>query len=399
MLTADLAISRRRGKHVEPHYIAPTDKAYLQTASDLIAIVNQYLGLRRAELDEALADYVGTGTDYKILRGLIKLLMDRCVFETSIASDPGDIRQKLFTKARDLHPITSIESRDQVIAEVATELSTSADELLEHLYADLPANQRLMDFDEPASNDLIDTYNLAQAQALLYRSVEMRLWVDPQDAAAYRGLFEAIKAHRLIHAISGNAARGYDIKLTGPVAMFHRSQKYGIQMAVFLPALLSCKGWRMRAEIESKFGGENFYELSSDDGRLRSNLLNTPTLENQLAEKLKSSWAKTASDWQLAESREVIDLGETAFVPDLVFKSPEGRRVYLEVLGFWTPRYLTDRLEEFKRGGFEDFILVVSEELRGSREAPANVPANVLMCKTNLSAKDVMARLQQLRER
>jgi predicted nuclease of restriction endonuclease-like RecB superfamily len=394
LLTSDLAISRRRGKRIEPHYLAPTDKNYLQTASDLIAIVSQSLGLRRAELDEALQDYVGTGTDYKILRGLIKLLMDRCVFETSMAADPGEIRQKLFTKARTIHPISSTELRGQVIAEVATDLNTSADELIEHLYADLPANQRLMDFDEPTGDELIDTYNLAQAQALLYRSVEMRLWVEPQDATSYRQLFEAIKAHRLIHSISGSAARGYDIKLTGPVAMFHRSQKYGIQMAVFLPALLLCKGWRMRAEIDSKFGGENFYELTSDDRRLRSNHLNAPTFENQLAEKLKVSWQKTASDWQLAESREVIDLGETAFVPEFVLTNREGKRVYLEVLGFWTPRYLNERLEAFKRGHFENFILVVSEELRGSRDAPANWPVNVLMCKTGLNAKDVIARLQ-----
>ena len=141
MLTSDLAISRRRGKRIDPHYIAPTDKSYRQTASDLIAIVGQSLGLRRAELDEALHDYVGTGTDYKILRGLIKLLMDRCVFETSMATDPGELRRKLFIKARATHPISSIDARHQVLADVATELNTSADELIDHLYADLPANQ------------------------------------------------------------------------------------------------------------------------------------------------------------------------------------------------------------------------------------------------------------------
>jgi predicted nuclease of restriction endonuclease-like RecB superfamily len=290
--------------------------------------------------------------------------------------------------------VSSTESRRQIILEVASEMNTSADELLEHLYADLPANQRLMDFDQPSAEDLIDHYNLAQAQALLYRSVEMRLWIDPQDATGYRKLFEAIKAHRLIHAITGSAARGYAIRLTGPVAMFHRSQKYGIQMAVFLPTLLACQGWRMRAEIEAKFGGENFYELTSDEARLRSNLLTAPTFENQLAEKLKSSWAKSPSDWQLAESREVIDLGESAFVPDFLLTNSAGKLVYLEVLGFWTPRYLNERLEAFKRGHFENFILVLSEELRGSRDAPVALPANVLVCKTSLSAKDVLAVLR-----
>lgn len=166
-------------------------------------------------------------------------------------------------------------------------------------------------------------------------------------------------------------------------------------MAVFLPALLLCQGWRLRAEIESKFGGENYYELTSDDERLRSNFLQVPAFANQLAEKLKTSWQKLESDWQLEASCEVIDLGETAFVPDFVLRNGEDRRVYLEVLGFWTPRYLHDRLEAFKRGRFENFILVVSEELRGSRDAPTNLPANVLMCKTSLNAKDVLAVLNR----
>jgi hypothetical protein len=29
-------------------------------------------------LQQALDEYIGVGTDYKILRGLIKLLLDRC---------------------------------------------------------------------------------------------------------------------------------------------------------------------------------------------------------------------------------------------------------------------------------------------------------------------------------
>ena len=394
MLTSDLAISRRRGKRVEPHFIAPTDVEYLQVASDLISIIAQGVGLRRAEVNEMLHDYIGTGTDYRILRGLIKLLMDRCDFATATAADPVEIRRALFTKARAHHPVSNqTVAREGVIAEVAAAMNCSPEDVMTHLYADLPDNQRLQTFDEPAAADLLDAYNLAQAQALLYRSVEMRLWIEPQDSASYRRLFAAIKAHRLIHSISGSANAGYEITLTGPVAMFHRSQKYGIQMAVFLPALLSCKGWRMRAEIESKYAGGLLYELDSRDGRLRADDLNL-AMGNPLAEKLKASWEKTASEWALAESREVIDLGDSAFVPDFVLThKASSRRVYLEVIGFWTPRFLQERLAEFERGRFTDFILVVSEELRGSRENPTTLPANVLVCKTSLTAKDVLSML------
>jgi uncharacterized protein len=392
MLTSDLAISRQRGKKIEPHYISPTDINFLQVAADLISIVSQHIGCRREELNAALDEYIGTGTDYRVLRGLIKLLTDRCIFKVSKGIEPGEIRCTLFFKAKAHHPVsTSEEIRQQVIVETASELNYAPDELIANLYADLPDNQRLIDFQEPAPDELIDSFNLAQAQALLYRSVEMRIWIEPQHAASYRQLFEAIKAHRLIHQIAGSASRGYEIRLTGPVAMFHRSQKYGIQMSVFLPALLLCKGWRVQAEIESKFGGSVFFEMTSKETRLHSNLLETPMSENPLAEKLKTSWAKAASNWVLEESHEVIDLGESAFAPDFILTGADERRVYLEVMGFWTPAYLTERLQEFGRARFNDFILVVSEELRGSRDNPTNLPANVLVCKTSLTAKDVLA--------
>jgi uncharacterized protein len=397
MLTSDLAISRQRGKKIEPQYISPGDTNFLQVAGDLIAIVGQHIACRREELDAALDEYIGTGTDYRILRGLIKLLTDRCTFAVSRIVEPGEIRRALFFKAKAHHPVSAGEHlRQQVILETASELRCSPDELLANLYADLPDNQRLIDFQEPAADELIDNYNLAQAQALLYRCVEMRLWIEPQAAASYRQLFAAIKAYRLVHQIMGSAERGYEIRLTGPVAMFHRSQKYGIQMSVFLPALLLCKGWRMQAEVESKFGGSVFFELASRDTRLRSNSLEAKASENPLAEKLKTSWAKTASDWTIEESRKVIDLGESAMAPDFVLTHVDGRRVYLEVMGFWTPRYLTERLQEFTRARFNDFILVVSEDLRGSRENPTNLPVNVLVCKTSLNAKEVLAVLTQL---
>jgi predicted nuclease of restriction endonuclease-like RecB superfamily len=49
-------------------------------------------------LESELEEYVGTGTDYRILRGLIKLLTDRCEFETASVAAPEDIRRRVFSK-------------------------------------------------------------------------------------------------------------------------------------------------------------------------------------------------------------------------------------------------------------------------------------------------------------
>jgi predicted nuclease of restriction endonuclease-like RecB superfamily len=221
------------------------------------------------------------------------------------------------------------------------------------------------------------------------------LTVQPQDVAGYRQLFSAIKRYDLIHTIRGSAGAGYEVVLSGPVSLFHRSQKYGIRMAVFLPALLQCNAWRMRAEIETK-RGKAFFELSSEQKNLPVRTEASWTGNGELLEKFLTAWARLQSLWRAEKCLEVLDLGGMAFVPDAVLKDATGRKVYVELFGFWTPHYLKDRLEEFARGGFTKFVLLVSEELRGSREAPTNLPLNVINYKTSPDARAVMAAVEKL---
>src|ERR671933_3045359 len=138
MLTADLAMSWQRGDRIQPRYIDAEDEEYLRAAEDLIALFESHYGRTRAALEESLQEYVGTGTDYRILRGLIKLLTDRCEFETSAPADPAEIRRALFLKARAAHPVVTEEARTQVVAEAARELLCEPGAVAESLYADLP---------------------------------------------------------------------------------------------------------------------------------------------------------------------------------------------------------------------------------------------------------------------
>lgn len=393
MLTADLAINWQRGDRIQPRHL-DANNANLGVAEDLIRIVAEHLNHPRAELDRALEEYVGTGTDYRILRGMIKLLLDASEFQTGGAVEPEAIRRKLFLKAKSHHPVTP-GMRQQLLAEIAEELGSQPELIAASLYADLADNQRLIAFDSPSPAELIARYNLAQAQALLYRCVEMRLSIEPQEISGYRQLFAAIKRYDLIHTIKGNAIRGYEVVLSGPISIFHRSQKYGIRMAVFLPALLECSGWRMRAEIQGKQGNA-FFELDSKQQKLVANEPFVAAEDNALLDKFLASWARLNSRWQAAVCREVIDLGGTAFVPDVVLETSAGQKVYVELFGFWTPRYLKERLAEFARADFPNFILLVSEELRGSRETPANLPPNVISYKTSPDARAILSAVEQI---
>ncbi|HEV7902902.1 MAG TPA: DUF790 family protein [Pyrinomonadaceae bacterium] len=396
MLTADLALSWQRGAQVKPRYINAEDEGWLDAAAVLIELFREHQGCTRAELEAALEEYVGVGTDYKILRGLIKLLMDRTEFAAGVEVVPADLRRAVFLKARAAHPVTDESVRGQVLTEAGQELACAPELVRANLYADLPKNQRLVEFEETDARALLKLYNVAQAQALLYRCVRMRLTVEPQGAEGYRELFGAIKAYRLIHTIKGSPAEGYEIELDGPVSMFHRSQKYGIQMAVFLPALLLCKGWRMRAEIESRHSGTSFFEMESEGHALSSHYLSIVPYENPAREKLLQSWARFESEWKLETSTEIINLGASAFIPDFALRHEDGRTVYLEILGFWTPPHLKERLQEFAGSGFRNFLLAAWEELRGSREPLVSAPPHTIIYKRTLDPATIELAVNKL---
>jgi hypothetical protein len=385
MLTADLAINFRRGDKIHPRLLRTNDANYLRDAENLIAIFDAAIEKTRAEIEAELEEYVGTGTDYKILRGLIKLLFDRAEFQTASVAEPSEVRRVLFSAAKNAHPVLG-DKRAEVLKTVAADFNCRVEEIENALYADLPAQQKMLEFTSVSPAELIDRYNLAQAQALFYRCGEMKIFVEPQTPSGYRQIFAAIKYFKLIHSIVGNPTNGYEITLSGAASVFHRSQKYGIQMAVFLPSLLNCQNWRMRAEIDSKSGERSFYELTSEQTELNSHYEEDLEYQNPVHDKLVRDWAKHDSVWQLETNREIINLGRTAFIPDFVLKRDK-EKVFLEILGFWTPNSLKKRLEQFRDSGFDNFIIAAWEELRGSRDEPTSVPENVILFKSKLEPR------------
>jgi predicted nuclease of restriction endonuclease-like RecB superfamily len=156
-------------------------------------------------------------------------------------------------------------------------------------------------------------------------------------------------------------------------------------MAVFLPALLLCTGWRMRAEISQKPPAASaFFELDSAQKKLRTHYLSAVPYENPALEKFAESWTRHDSPWALHYSSEVIDLGASVFIPDFLLRHPDGHQVYLEMLGFWTPPRLQEKLKEFAHAGFENFLVAAWDDLRGSRDPLTRIPEHTIIFKTRL---------------
>lgn len=220
MLTSELVRYRINGDRVQPRYILRNRASrYLADCRHLVQLIEDHIGSPQKDLFLALTEYEGERTDFKIIRGLCKLLLDNAEFGPAHSMDYIRFREQVFTLVQEHYPVLTHKdlihpkTRPDVLAELAVHLNLTPDEMMERLYGDLQENQILTSCDRSVDEAaLIKRYNLALAQGLLYRAQRMviRLRSD------YRQVFQYIKLAGLMHWIRPLEAGGYEIVINGP---------------------------------------------------------------------------------------------------------------------------------------------------------------------------------------
>ena len=436
MLTADLARSRTRDGTVTPLFVDAGEHQYRETAKELIQLFEGHLGESKGELEETIDQLTIADTDYKIIQGLAKLLKDECEFETVGAADPREIRQQLFEKANESYPIVRQPTLGEdtqwldVYSTVADRLGISLEECYRGMYADLADNKRLVRFGDRVSDEydgtdgsstttrltgdseetyaedtitvdwLLTRYNLALAQAVLYDATRMRIrvWDHFSTAFSYVKLFGLM--HRLYpineagdRVETTDRADGYEAVLDGPASLFSQSRKYGIRMANFLPALPLCDRWEMHAEILADEDGPSSDTLSFDldhtDG-LSSHYTAQSDFDSDVERTLAQKWDRANTDWKLVREDDVLDLGAEVMLPDFALEHPDGRRAILEIVGFWTPEYLDEKLAKIRDADLDHLLVAVSERLECSADDFEGASDRLLWFKSGIHVYDVV---------
>jgi predicted nuclease of restriction endonuclease-like RecB superfamily len=394
MLTKDLLRYRVDAGQIRPAFLDPSSPRYLNVARTLIKLCAEHIGKTRGALAEALEEYATGRTDYRILRGLAKVLTGFAEWETPSAKAAA-LRAAVFARAARAWPvargpISPLEiDRRQILVAVAGEVGLSTAQLEQELYADLSERRRLAGFAAPqAPQALIARYNMELARGLLYWAE--RLTIDVADS--YQDIFRYIKLCRLMHTITRHAP-GYRIELDGPLSLMRGTTRYGLKMAVFLPALALCRTWRMEAVIMK--GGERLLFALDDRSNLISHFRRFPVFDSQLerdfAADFQETFKQAVHGWQLARADVVIPLeGNSVMIPDFTLRRPNGQEVYLEIVGFWTPEYLSRKIEKVKAARLDNLILAVSKRLALCRAVAEELA--VLWFAKKLSAAAVVER-------
>jgi uncharacterized protein len=384
LLTGKMVRVRYARDRLIPWYLDVADAQWLQLAEQLIELFRGLIGATRGQLEAEADELFGDLPQPQIYQGLAKLLEDRCDFETLPGHPPEALRDAVF-QAATAHRRRLAEEpgarfdRDRVLQEVAEQLTLERAAVEAGLFADLKSEQRLVRFQDTTPERLLERYNVALAQAVLLRSTSVEVRVRGASSQRYRQLLRQIKFRRLICDVEAVAPGSYILRLDGPLSLFSATQKYGLQLALFLPTLLLCEDFELKADL--RWGVERKPKVllvSSKDG-LVSHQADAGTYVPAEVSMFVELFRKKIADWDLSEESEVIPLGSRFWVPDFrLTHRPSGHSLYLDVLGFWRRSSLDRHLQMLREHADRPFLLALSDQLKVDDADLEGLPNNVV---------------------
>ncbi|AKB53931.1 hypothetical protein MSBR2_1462 [Methanosarcina barkeri 227] len=283
----------------------------------------------------------------------------------------------------------------------------------------------------------LDIWIKGDFQKILWKILRSGLMYSLEDADEERGKIDR-GINREKEEKEGKTRENFEelkavhLHLDGPASLFRISERYGNSFAKIFPALLRSKGWRLKAGILHKgYQGKRILNFTLDDSEKFFKITpeaavypETLSPELQIKEKIEKYEAgeetgKKAGEeaekearieeidaeeaaydstleqmfgslslgsWKIKREPTILKAGKYAFVPDFSLQR-DGMRVYLEIVGFWTPEYLENKIEKLKQVK-EPVILLIDRKLKCSeKDFPSQeviffdkkIPANKVM--------------------
>lgn len=296
-----------------------------------------------------------------------------------VRGNPARIRKAVFEEsARKGFALTENERKEIISAAARTlqlQSQTAVDDILEAMWSDLDDNLVLDQFNATGvdARTLAGWYNLSLMQTLLFRSTKLDFFVS--GGQSWKNVLRRVKRLGLMYYLHHHSDR-ITCSLEGPPSLFKLTDRYGTSLAKLLPSIVFSRGaWQIDAEILRKTmdGEKRIYSFKITEngipplladpirhhydarengkGAKKSSFPSAPdsyfdsVVEEKFARKFLDLGAGLG--WKLVrEPDPLIVSGGRAFIPDFLFVKPRRKKVYLEIVGFWTPDYLQRKFQK-----------------------------------------------------
>lgn len=390
MLTKDLLrVSRAGGGY----HLQFAGREHRPLAAKVLGAFQRGVDSPRRELDGALADLEGE-YEFKLVRGLAKLVERDATFETRAAVEPERARRAAFEVGEALL-VAGERGRDEALVRASGSLGVSPAELDRALYADREERQVLAELGsryDPES--LLAQYDLSLAQTALFDAREIRIRSDDP-----RRLVSATKRLGLLYELRKTDS-GRELLVTGPDALFRATRRYGTRFARLLRTVVDAGDWELTATIDDH-GTERTLELSAADP-LRppdADPVVGVSYDSEVEREFATRFSALDLDWELRREPEPLEVGASVMIPDFAFDYRHSDfRVYFEIMGFWTPEYVAKKLDQLARVEDVELLVAVDDSLGVSEEIEAR-DHRVLPYSGRVRIKDVRDALRRYEDR
>ncbi len=398
MLTKDLLRYKIRNRQIYPQFIEPTDRQLLTIAEQLIAIFEKSPNTPRATLLEASKQIIDSTPGIPVVkRGLEKLLLDRTEFDTAPNETLIAFRQRLFMETSRLlseeqfqdytdyrHRVSQI-TPDESQPEIA---ATGEGELASKLYADLPSCQPVLTFRTLSGEHLLHRYNAAQVQGLLLHCNTLTLRLADAMTAELRQLFKYLRFNQLLSTIRKEEEL-YRITVDGPLNLFYKTKRYGMNLANFFMAVLHQPKWKLTAEV--RFRNRQPSQLSLDEScgiqPISQQFLAYIPEDIQL---FQTMLRNKTDDWQIRPGSQFLPLaGDFYCFPDYQLIHKSGVETAIELFHPWHQGHLIARLNTLAEQTDASLILGVSRELEKKPQIADALAASAYFSEFGFTFRDV----------
>jgi predicted nuclease of restriction endonuclease-like RecB superfamily len=393
--------TRVEGERILPHYFTVRDEPWLRSLIDECA---RFVGRKRSELHERLQEPLAARAPKAKLRVALQVLDALCRERTVSALPPKEARAAVFREAAAMRA-----PRAAVVTRVAESFGVTAIELESALFADLRGEQRVAALPKSVSPTRLATdANVAIVSSLVRRATHVRISVWGNAAALVRharlmGLIcglssappRALSAGPagLVAATASReeAADGVVLEVSGPFSLFRHTEVYGRALASLVPRMAWCNEYELTAACALGRGAQlSTLVLRSGDpiGTGRELVRHDSLLEARF----ERDFRRAAPDWDVIREPRPVVSGQALIFPDfeLVHRRDKSRRWLLEIVGFWTQQYLTEKLERLRAAGIERLVLCIDQK-RHCAEAELPPDARLIRYKTRIDPQAVLA--------
>lgn len=388
MLPKTALAFERVGRELVAGYLTERDHPWLRAVLDEHA---RFEGARRAELSARLREQIWPEPSKAKFKLVAHLLERWTKDQTRSTVAPQVARRLIFERAaRQRCPAG-------VIRDVSAELGVPPVDLEASMFADLPSERRVQPLPRDLGpGELALRANQELIAGLLSNSRSVTLDMTGSARLVVR---HAQRVGLLCVALrngSGAVASAESVRLlvSGPLALFRHTRVYGRALASVVPRLAWCDSFELRAKVAIGAADAAWLRATSRDPILPAQ--EPKRFDSKVESRFARDFARIALDYRIIREPRAFALGPRLVFPDfeLLHRHDPSRRAFVEIVGYWTPEYLSKKLDTLRRLAGMRWVVCVDESL-GCSDADFASGVDVVWFKRRVDAGAVLAALER----